>query len=85
MERGSLGAAALLSMESMMTDEHQALATELLQRALDGTEEPARAVSILMSAAATILQRTFSEEAAIELMVQALDTAGAAWRQARAH
>ena len=67
-----------------MTDEHQTLAVDLLQRAVDGTDDPARAASILMSAAASILQRHFGEEAAVELLQHGLDTAGAAWRAAQA-
>ena len=63
-----------------MTDEHQALAADLLQRAVDGTDEPARAASLLISAAASILQRHFGEEAAIESIQSGLDSAGAAWR-----
>jgi hypothetical protein len=65
--------------------EHRQLAQDLLQRAVDGTDEPARAASLLVSAAATILQRHFGVEAAIELMQQGLDEAGAAWRRAHAN
>ena len=68
-----------------MTSEHQSLSVDLLQRALDGTDEPARAASVLISSAATILQRIYGEEAAIELMQSGLDAAGAAWRRAHAN
>lgn len=68
-----------------MTNDHQTLAAELLDRAVHETEHPARAVSVLMTAAATILQRHFGEEAAMELMHEALDRAGADWRRAHAH
>lgn len=68
-----------------MTDEHQTLAADLLQRAVDGTDEPARAASLLISAAATVLQRHFGEERAIELLHHGLDVAGAEWRHAHAH
>ena len=71
--------------ESTMTAEHKALAAELLQTALDHTEHPARAVSLLISAAATILQRQFGEEGALALMTQALDTTGAEWRRQNAN
>ena len=72
-------------MASTMTDEHKALAAELLQTALDNTEHPARAVSLLMSAASTILQRHFGEEGALALMTQALDTTGAEWRRSQSN
>jgi hypothetical protein len=65
-----------------MTPEHAVLAVDLLQRAVDGTDDPARAVSVLMSSAMTILQRHYGAEPAIELMQQALDSAGAEWRSA---
>lgn len=64
-----------------MNIEHETIAKDLLQRALDRTDEPARAASVLMSAAAAILQRHFGEETAIELMQHGLDTAGAEWRR----
>lgn len=67
-----------------MTNEHESLGVQLLQRALDGADDPASAASVLMSSAATILQRTFGEEAAIELLQLGLDTAGAAWRRSQA-
>lgn len=63
-----------------MTDEQQALSNDLLQRALDGTDHPDRAVSALMTAGMTILQRRFGAEKAIEHMTAALDAAGAATR-----
>lgn len=50
-----------------MTDDNRALASKLLQRALDETDEPLRAVSVLMSGAATIMQRLVGDEAAIDL------------------
>lgn len=60
-----------------------ALAAALCRDALDGADHPADAVSALMSAAATILQRSFGEEGALALMTQALDTTGASWRATR--
>lgn len=68
-----------------MTDDNRALASDLLQRALDDTDHPLRAVSVLMSGAATILQRLVGDEAAIDLMTASLDEIGANLRQARAH
>ena len=65
-----------------MNDDHQALAADLLQRALDGTDHPDRAVSILMTAGMTILQRRFGAEKALEHMTAALDVAGASVRAA---
>ncbi|MDR3388798.1 MAG: hypothetical protein P4L92_17260 [Rudaea sp.] len=60
-----------------------ALSTTLCRDALDGADHPADAVSALMSAAATILRRSFGEEGALALMTQALDTTGVAWRATR--
>ena len=68
-----------------MTDEHQTIAHDLLHQALDATDEPARAVSVLLSAAVTILERSFGREAAIELATGALDRAGAEVRRVAAH
>ncbi|MGK2910330.1 MAG: hypothetical protein ACSLE1_11120 [Sphingobium sp.] len=68
-----------------MTDDNRVLATNLLQRALDETDHPLRAVSVLMSGAATILQRLVGDEAAIDLMTASLDEIGAQMRHARAH
>lgn len=68
-----------------MLKDHLTLTANLLERALDATDEPAQAASVLVSAAATILQRAFGEEAAIELLQTGLDAAGAAWRAANAH
>jgi len=68
-----------------MTNEHQALAADLLQRAVDGTDEPSRAASLLVTAAATILQRHFGQERAIEMLHHGLDVAGADLRAAHAH
>lgn len=68
-----------------MTNEDRTLGLDLIQRALDGTDEPAAAVSVLMSSAATILQRTFGGEVAVDLMQHALDEAGAEWRRQHAN
>lgn len=68
-----------------MTNEHQALAVDLLQQALDHTDSSARAVSVLMSAAGTILQRSFGDAAAIDLLQQGLDNLGADVRRAACH
>lgn len=68
-----------------MTDNERALARDLLERAVMQTDHPAKAVSALVSAAATILQRSFGEETAIELLQQALDETGAAWRRVNAN
>lgn len=67
--------------ESSLTDEHKALAVDLLEMAINNTEHPARAVSILMSAAATILGRHFAPSDALDLMTQALDMTGAQLRR----
>jgi len=69
----------------MLTDELRGLTADLIDQAVGNTDHPARAVSILLSAAATILQRSFGEEAAIEMMQQALDEAGAEWRRRLEH
>lgn len=65
-----------------MTDEHQTLASDLLTRALDHTDHPDKAVSLLMTAGMTILQRRYGAEKAIEHMTAALDVAGASIRAA---
>lgn len=65
-----------------MTNEHQSIATDLLHRALDATDHPDKAVSLLMTAGMTILQRRFGAEHAIEHMTAALDQAGANIRKA---
>ena len=65
-----------------MTDEETKVANDLAQHALDGTDHPDKAVSLLMTAGMTILQRRFGAERAIEYMSFALDKSGAAIRQA---
>lgn len=60
-----------------MTDDERGAADRLLLLALDATDHPDKAVSILMTAAMTILQRRFGAELAIEHMTEALDRAGA--------
>lgn len=65
-----------------MTDEHEVIATDLLQRALDATDHPDKAVSLLMTAGMTILQRRYGAEKAVEHMTAALDVAGASIRAA---
>lgn len=65
-----------------MTDDDRAAADDLLNRALDATDHPDKAVSILMTAGMTILQRRFGAEQAIEHMTRALDAAGANIRAA---
>ena len=67
--------------QSTMTDEHKQLIAELLQTALDNTDHPARAVSLLMSAAGTILHRSFGADGAVDLMQQGLDNLGAELRR----
>lgn len=59
-----------------MNTEEQAVADDLLTRALDSTDHPDKAVSLLMTAGMTILQRRFGAEQAIEYMTAALDVAG---------
>jgi hypothetical protein len=56
------------------------LSARLLQEAVDHAEHPAEAVSALMSAAATILMRTFGEEGAISLLTMSLDETAGTWR-----
>lgn len=65
-----------------MTDEERATADDLLTRALDATEHPDKAVSLLMTAGMTILQRRYGAERAVEHMTAALDAAGANIRAA---
>lgn len=65
-----------------MTDDERATADDLLTRALDATEHPDKAVSLLMTAGMTILQRRYGAEKAIEHMTAALDVAGANLRAA---
>ena len=60
-----------------MTDEERGLSQGLRERALCLTDHPHKAVSILMSAAMSILQVEFGAEAAVEHMARALDVAGA--------
>ena len=59
-----------------MTLEHEAAVNELTIRALDATEHPDKAASLLMTGAMRILQRRFGAELAIEHMSAALDIAG---------
>lgn len=65
-----------------MTDDERATADDLLTRALDATDHPDKAVSLLMTAGMTILQRRYGAEKAIEHMTVALDMAGAKVRAA---
>lgn len=65
-----------------MTDDDQRTADDLLQRALCATDHPDKAVSLLMTAGMTILQRRYGAENAIEHMTAALDVAGANIRRA---
>lgn len=65
-----------------MTNDERASADDLLIRALDATEHPDKAVSLLMTAGMTILQRRYGAEKAIEHMTAALDVAGANVRAA---
>lgn len=65
-----------------MTDDERATADDLLTRALDATEHPDKAVSLLMTAGMTILQRRYGAERALEHMMAALDVAGAEMRKA---
>ena len=58
-----------------MTLEHEAAVNELTIRALDATEHPDKAVSLLMTSAMGILQRRFGAELAVEYMTAALDAA----------
>jgi len=75
----------VISQEHTVIDEHHKLGAELLQRALDGTDHPGHAASVLVSAAATILERLYGHEVAIETLHHALDRAGAAWRHQHAN
>lgn len=65
-----------------MTDEERAAAQHLREQALALTDHPDKAVSILMTAAASILQVRFGAEQAIEHMTAALDVAGGDARRA---
>ncbi|MFV3561607.1 hypothetical protein [Sphingomonas sp. S-NIH.Pt1_0416] len=65
-----------------MTDDDRAAADRMLIQALDDTDHPDKAVSLLMTAAMTIMQRRYGAEKAVEHMTQALDVAGASIRRA---
>lgn len=65
-----------------MTDDDRKAADKLLQQALDATDHPDKAVSLLMTAGMTILQRRYGAERAVEHMTAALDVAGASIRRA---
>jgi len=69
----------------MMTQEHLTLAQRLCDQAVCETDEPARAVSVLMTAAASILERHFGPVHAIELMQHGLDNTAAELRRVHAH
>ncbi len=65
-----------------MTDDDRKAADNLLQQALDATDHPDKAVSLLMTAGMTILQRRYGAEKAIEYMSLALDVSGSMIRKA---
>lgn len=65
-----------------MTDEERAAAQHLREQALALTDHPDKAVSILMTAAMSILQVRFGAEKAVEHMTAALDVAGGDVRRA---
>lgn len=69
----------------MMIPEHLNLAQRLCEQAVGETDEPARAVSVLMTAAASILERHFGPVRAIELMQLGLDSTAAEWRRVHAN
>lgn len=71
-------------MPNMNEESRAALADKLTNLALDMTEHPADAVSILMRSAATILQRTFGDEGAADLLHQSTGEAVAALKLIRA-
>lgn len=71
--------------ENCLTAADLQLADQLLIQALDIAEDPAAAVSALMTAAFNILHRTFGEHHALDLMTSVLDETGAEFRRQQAH
>ncbi len=67
----------MLNSGKVMTDNDRKAAGQSRQQALDATDHPDKAVSLLMTAGMTILQRWYGAEAAIEYMTTALDAADA--------
>lgn len=65
-----------------MTDVRSALVNNLALIAVDATEHPSEAVTALMRAAATILQRTLGPDAAARLMCSITQEAFEAWQAA---
>jgi hypothetical protein len=65
--------------------EKQKLTAALISAAICGTDHPASAATVLMSAAASILVQQFGEDEAGALMVDIVGTARAEWARAHAH
>ncbi len=66
-----------------MPDNRAKLAHSLALIAVDATEHPAEAVAGLMRAAATILQRTFGDDGAAQLMRSMMNEAFATWEASK--
>lgn len=63
-----------------MTPDDKTLGNELITFALDRVDNPTNAAGALMSAAATILERSFGQARALDMMTMALDVTGAELR-----
>ena len=68
-----------------MIPEHINLAQRLREQAVCETEFPSKAVSVLMTAAASVLNAHFSPEQCIEIMQTGLDATGAELRRRSAN
>lgn len=66
-----------------MTNEREALTDRMMMTALAETDDPSAAATVLMSAAARILQERFGEEIALAALSASVDSATTAWRQGR--
>ncbi|MEZ0495980.1 hypothetical protein [Sphingomonas sp. IW22] len=66
-----------------MPDRGAKLAHDLALIAVDATEHPADAVTGLMRAAATILQRTFGDDGAAQLMRLMMNETFATWEASK--
>lgn len=65
--------------------EKEKLVATLINSAICGTDHPARAATLLMSAAASILAQQFGEDEAGALMLTVMETARADWTRAHAN
>lgn len=65
--------------------EKEKLTADLISTAICGTDHPAAAVTLLMSAAALILAQQFGEDAASALMMDIVGAARTEWSRGHAH